>query len=331
MRLTEREILSILKGAPAARINGDRVIPERFTALQRTGYPSDLVRYPRVDCHKATLDFFTDAEAVTVGYADAWTGPDPALFSFDVLENGVLTSHLGTDVSTETVLRAPDGAATAGLRPGKKRVTVYLPAFFHVEITHVELVGATFFRPYVHPGRFLAFGDSITEGFHAVRPSMTYVNQLSRLLDREAVNYAVDGEISRPGTVTPGTYPDCDFVLAAYGTNDSANRKVPATFGADLSDFHRRLHEAFADKPVFILLPIWRKTAEKVCSLGTLQDISQRISESAADYPNFHVVDCIDLIPHDLNLFHDGVHPLDRGMEYYALGLEPEIRKVMGW
>ena len=332
MRLTEEQILSALKGAPAARVDAGRVVPERFTDLQRAGYPAHWPRYFRTFCHPGTLDFYTDADAVTLGYANVWNGsPDCPSFFFDVLENDVLTAHWGWDIPKGAVKRVPDGAVTIPLSPGEKRVTVYLTGFFHMEITLVELVNGSTFRPYEPKGRFLAFGDSITEGFHAVHPSETYANLLARALDREIVNYSVGGEVNRPGVVVPGTYPDCEFVLVSYGTNDFGHTE-PETFARDLPAFHRRMHEAFDRTPVIVLLPALRKIAEKEKPLGTLRDVSARIAESASAYPNFHVVDCIDMIPHDPEMFFDHtLHPNDEGMGHLARGLEPEIRKIMGW
>ena len=330
MELKPREVIKLLKGAPAAREQVGRVVPDRFTDLQRTGYPYGGAQYTRTFCHASvTLDFYTDATALSFSYGNLWnetndTGP----CSFDLFLDGVLTKryHLPVDW---TVQRAPDGQLRMALGAGEKRVTLYLTNFFHVELFDVVLEDATFARPYEHRGRFLAFGDSITAGFFSRTPSQTYVNRLSRMLDMEAVNYAIGGEKCRPGVVTPGTYPDCDFVIAAYGTNDFPHT-APEHFRENLPAFHARLHEAFPAVPVFILLPLWRKIADKEKPLGTLRDVSKRIAASAKNYPNFCVIDCVDFLPHEAWPFLDGsLHPNDEGMALYADRLAEVIRKEL--
>lgn len=328
MELKPKELMKLLKGAPASRVQMDRLVPERFSDLQRTGYPYAGAQYLRTYCQASvTLDFITDAAAMAFSYANMWNESDSEPCTFDLWLDGTLTRRYWLPLG-EDRHRTPDGALRMELGAGEKRVTLHLTNYFHVELFDFALEDATFARPYEHRGRFLAFGDSITEGFFAQTPSQTYVNILSRLLDMEAVNYGIGGEKCRPGLVM-GEYPDCDFVTVAYGTNDFPHT-APERFGENLPALHARLHETFPDVPVFILLPIWRKIAEKEKPLGTLRDVSARIGASAAKYPNFRVIDCYDFLPHEKWTLRDGsLHPNDQGMDVYAHRLAAVIREEL--
>lgn len=329
MNLTTEQILSALKGAPAARVENGLVIPERYRDEQRENFGPHIYQRGRSYCHASvTLDFYTDSRTMVLYYKNTWNESDFPPFFFDVYENGIMTQRLGFAHKRRDFEKEPDGQMMIPLTAGEKRVTVYLTNLFHVELARVTLDDGATFRPYTHRGRFLAFGDSITEGFQATVPSMTYVNALSRLMDYEAVNYGIGGDAVRPEAVLPGTYPDCDFVTVAMGTNDLPNAEE-ADFRQRVIAYHDRFHEAFPDKPVFILTPIFRfaKCAEQPA--GHLKHFSAILAESARRYDNFRVIDGLTLIPPEKFLYHDKTHPNVGGFAVMAINLKVAIEGML--
>ena len=333
MFLTQRQILSALKGAPAVYIKDGLTVPDRFCDEQRKGYPEGTCQHTRTYCQaNAVLDFHTDSETLTLDLRNIWGENDWYTMLFELLEDGVSTTRLSFPVVQYPAYGEighgtryfPDRKMTFHLKKGEKRVTLYLGHYWHTEIASVELDDGAAFAPHVYRGRFLAFGDSITEGYNAVQPSGNYPARLGRMLDYEAVNYGIGGEHCRPGVITPGTYPECDFVLTAYGTNDFP--KLPKeTFEERLTAYMNNLQAAFPDTRVYVLLPIWRRTADEVHHSGTLRDLSARIREEA-EKRGFRVIDCYDFLYRDLTLYSDGLHPNDEGDLLYAARLRAALK-----
>ena len=265
---------------------------------------------------------------MTIYYKNTWSESDFPPFFFDVYENGIMTQHLGFAVKRNDYERVPDGQVFIPLSAGEKRVTVYLTNYFHIEISRVTLNDGATFRPHTHKGRFLSFGDSITEGFQATCPSMTYVSTLGRLMDYEAVNYGIGGERLLPELIVPGTYPDCDFVTVAYGTND-----LPVTdeetFRRHVTEQHERLHKAFPNIPVFIMTPIFRYAQCAERPAGHLKHYASILAASAGQYDHFHVIDGLTLLPPEKCLYYDKTHPNIGGMTVMALNLKTSLEKYL--
>ena len=131
--------------------------------------------------------------------------------------------------------------------------------------------------------------------------------------------------------IIPGNYPECDFVTVAYGTNDY-RIKNEAYFSHNMPAFFRKVAAEFPEKPIFVILPIWREREEanEVFELGTLQSVRDRVTAEAAKYPNMTVIDAKDFVPHYEDFFGDkALHPNAMGMSQYAMHLYAAMKDLV--
>ena len=339
MFLSFEEIRSLATGWLSWQEDGQGLILSRFTPEQMAFYDNNPAT-PKASArqrHSASiqLDFYTDSDFVTLK-ADGFCfshDPDVGRVAFDFLENGVLLHHAvweKPEVGLEPERMVfPLDEMTIPLSPGVNRVTICLPWSRRIRIRGLELSEGASFRPHVHAKTWLAFGDSITQGYLAEYPSMTYVNQTARLLDARVVNQGIGGERFRKEKLVPGTYPRCDFVTVALGTNDYGMWQNWDDFCLNMSAFLRTAAEEFAGVPVFILLPVWREEGEvSPRAIGTLPRVRERIRQEAEKYPGFTVLEGLELMPHLPEFFADSpaLHPNDLGFSQFAMNLYRAIR-----
>jgi len=214
------------------------------------------------------------------------------------------------------------------LPAGEKQVTLYFP-LYALQIDAVELDDGAVCTPHCAPIKWIAFGDSITEGREPDHPGNSYVNRLARMLDAEVYNQAISGEIFRSQKIVKGSYPPCDFVTVAYGTNDF-RKQPPELLIPEMAAFLDQLTEAFPNRPIFCLLPLWRKDHEVVTQGRTLTEVRDILRQEAEKHPRIRIIDCWDFIPHDETLFFDRrLHPNDIGFAHYAEALYQQLRQFL--
>lgn len=336
MKLSFEQIRSLVTGAAVCRENADgSAFLRRITEQQQAIYAETT---PHRDlCETAAgicLDFDTDASWIKLSVAGSCRGSQTGMV-VDLLENGTRT---GSHVSCFQASQTPDRLTAFGtlhfpflLKEGEKRVTVCFDHGRSLDGLTVELPDGASLRPHAHKRTFLAFGDSITQGSSARRPSNSYVNRLSRMLDAKVHNYGICGDRFRAEKLIPGTYPACDFVTIAYGTNDfGLPDSTEAGFAHNMPEFLRKAAAEFSHVPIFVLLPLWRQGEEIPRNIGTLQAVRDRIAAEAAKYPNVAVIDCRDFIPGEAKYFADLVlHPNDEGMDRYATRLCEILKELL--
>ena len=336
MLLNRNEIKSILTGILEVHDDGTGLIPLRSGKLWREAL-AEVPHYERRSCQSAsvTLDLCTDASGIRIDL-DGWREPDDRIFCVDVLENNVLTGSFFEELPLlegKDYVPVERKTLSFTLSPGEKRVTVVFPWILVARIRAVELEGGTLFRPYTPKRYWIAFGDSITHGAYAKCPSMTYVNQLARLMDAHVLNHGIGGERFFGRNLVPGTYPKCDFVTIAYGTNDYRNG-TREEFDREMPEFLRRAAAEFPNTPIFVILPLWRlqEGQGKIWEMGrTLEEVRSCIRQEAAKYPNMYLVEGAKLVPHLPEFYGDKflLHPSDLGFSQYAMNLYREILPVL--
>ncbi len=335
MKLTFDQIRSITTGAMVCRENEDgSTYLRRVTADQHAPYPTDNKYYPAYTrAAGITLDFYTNAEELTLS-VDGSAAPKQTRMTVDVLEDGALSaSHVSVfgreDADSEQAFHNLHFPFC--LKKGEKRVTVYFDNHRAINGLTVELTDGATLRPYVHKRTIVAFGDSITQGSSPRFPSNTYMHRLCRMLDAKVYNFGIGGERFLKEKIVPGTYPACDFVTIAYGTNDFGHKdSAEEGFRNNMPEFLRKAAAEFPHVPIFVFLPLWRQTEEIPRNIGTLQSVRDRIAAEAAKYPNMTVIDCQSFIPAEAKYFADLVlHPNDEGMALYAQQLFCELEKYL--
>lgn len=333
MKLTLEQIKSIAAGCMDFVEDGEGVTLRRFTDEQRAVYaPGHEFAFEALAAAGVALDFYTDSEFLTL-VVDGQRELGTNYLGFDLLIDGVLCQHASCARYGEPQAAGkivPYGPETLRffLPAGEKRVTVQMPWDVTVRIRSLELSDGASLRPCEYKRTMIAFGDSITHGAFATYPSMTYICQTARMLDAKLYNFGIGGECFRQKKIISGTYPKCDFVTIAYGTNDFAHRTKEG-FSFRLQAFLSQAAEEFKNVPIFIILPLWRnlEATGETKENGTLQSVRDRIREEAGKYSNMTVLDGSKWVPHLSDFFRDTscLHPNDLGMSQYAMHLYAEI------
>ena len=336
MRLTLEQIAGAVWGAAVTQEKGGFVF-HRFTEAQSVHF-SDYDKTRAQSSAGVRLEFTTDSDYVSFVFTDAWVSSNRGFFFADLLVNGRLAAHVGTDLGRRpeggpTVRELPDLSHTEKLAPGMKRVTLYLPAITFSRLEKLELSDGAHFEPCRPAHRIVSFGDSITEGMDAHFPSLHYINQTARAFDAEAHNFAISGGCFDPG-ILEGEMPPADLVTVAYGTNDF--RKVtPEIFAEAMPLFFRRVAQYYPETPVFVMVPFYRipmdETGETF-QIGTLDQVRDAIRREAGQYANFTVLDSKYFVAPEPSSFGDErLHPNETGNTAIADHLKREIRSRLGW
>lgn len=334
MKLTFDQLKSILTGCMEISQNTDgSACVRRMTARQRAPYLKNRPghAFPCEYSTNITLDFCTDATSAAVTLRGRRRKMN-AEITVDLLVDNVPAQSVCYLQEAEESTDATDyGPHTFRFTlPGKTcRVTLQLPYSNTVDSLTLELSDGAGLQPYVHSRTLVAFGDSITYGATASRPSLTYISRLARMLDAKVHNFSIGGERFLDWKIIPGTYPKADFVIAAYGSNDYGQKKYcHELFRQKMPVFFQKLHEAFPQTPIFVLLPLWRLNEDEPQNdIPNLQTVRDAVRKEIGQYPNMTAVDCQDFIPHEPKYFADArLHPNNEGMALYANAVYEAIR-----
>ena len=338
MKLDLAQMKAIAKGVMDVTEENGAFVFHRLNKAQMGIYKPNTGGWRRAQALASVhLDLETDADMLSFTAVNGWNSTGVRYFYFDLWVDGKMLYHDGFSYNENadgtTMMRFGPWHTDLAMPAGSKRVQLYLPAICHVELQAVELKGATYVKPVESKRRWLAFGDSITEAHSSHMPSMQYTEQVARAIDAEVLNQGAGGEQFMACKIVPGSYPKVDFITVAYGTNDYTHCPNEETFEREAGGFFQALHREFGDTPVLVLLPLWRghEKTGKAFALGSLLRVRERIREIALRYPANRVVDCSGFIPPVYDFFADkGLHPNALGHTFYAKGLLPEVKKLLG-
>jgi len=218
------------------------------------------------------------------------------------------------------------GEGVARIPLGHGTTIVYLPEAMCPTVTSVAGVDGA-----VAPGppapRWLAYGDSITEGWGASAPARSWVALAGRELGLDAVNlgYAAAGRgelaVAEMIAATPA-----DVITVAFGTNCWS--RIPlgtALLAATFRAFLTVLREGHPSVPIAVVSPVVRPDAENEpnrhgATLAALREVIEDTTRSML--PNDPSLTLLPggalLEPHHLA---DGVHPGDAGHELLSVAI----------
>jgi lysophospholipase L1-like esterase len=244
-----------------------------------------------------------------------------------VCVDGKEVKHYGHDNLTEVA-----SVLEVTLPEGEHTVTVYFPNLFETVIRGVSLDDDASFAPVKRPLRYFAFGDSITQGYIAENPSLTYVNQIADTLNAEVLNLGIGGDVFAPDLIDfDADVAAPNVITVAYGTNDwsKATRERTVT---NANKFFARLRTTFPNAKIFAITPIWRADLDRVTDVGTLPDsITDIVTAAASAQPGVTVIRGWELVPHEPELYYDlYLHPNDAGYRYYTKALLEKMTPYFG-
>ena len=335
MKLTSEQIKSITWGADRVELIDGYTRFFRFTKAQEQVYfERNLGSYDKTTAASGIkLVFNTESETLGIS-ALIENSSTRKYFSFDVFVNGECIGYLdnvsGVDLPqdyTETDLPAGKAEKTFDLGKGEKTVTVYLPWSNKLLLETLTLDDGANFEPVKPEKRMLVFGDSITQGYDAVRPSNHYATKLAEALGAEMINKAIGGEEFLPELVLAGESCEFDYITAAYGTNDwshgTREKLIECCRG-----FYVELSKKYPNAKIFAFGPIWRKDLDQNKPYGKFSQLIEDIKECVKGLPNVIYIDCFDAVPHDEKYFADlRLHPNDEGFAYQFENAYREIKK----
>ena len=326
MKLTFDQIRSITRGAVRISEHNQRICFSRFTEEQERLYLtlSPDFWHPRAMASAGIrLHFITDSPSLSLTI-ETWRASAVSMMTVDVTVNGTRIGTIGSDQTAEGIF-----SGNFFLGEGVKEVQIYLPWSTRTELLSMELADESSLQPLQMQHKMLIFGDSITQGAIAEHPSVTYASRLSDLLEADAINKGVAGDVLHAELAKISDEGKFDYITVAYGTNDW-KKTTRAAFEQNCSEFYRTLSERYPNAKIFAITPIWRANPERITDVGEFFHVRDFIRQVTADLPNVTVIDGYDFVPHDPAYFSDlRVHPNDKGFAHYVKNLYAEIKKYV--
>lgn len=282
------------------------------------------------------LSFQTDSKSLSLKLTTA-QGSSRKYFSVDVVVDGKPLGYLDnfSDVALPadyTKLEFPLGTfeKSFSLGEGIKTVCVHLPWSASASIDKITVDDGAFIEGVKPKKKLLAFGDSITQGYDALRPSNRYIAKLSDKLDAEEFNKAIGGERFFPELAKLKDSFVPDYITVAYGTNDW-NYTDEETFKTNCKAFYSNLRENYPNSKIFAITPIWRKDMNEKRVFGDFKNVEVYIKDAVKDFENITVISGFDFVPKDETYFGDlRLHPNDKGFECYFENIYNKIASEMG-
>ena len=178
--------------------------------------------------------------------------------------------------------------------------------------------------------RWLAYGDSITQGMTATLPTETAIARTALALQANVLNLGIGGadlDDDLHQSLPPENY---DLITIAYGTNDYAHN-IPVEVYAYRA---KALVEAWSQKqpgvPIILISPLtWVGQVGANKNGNTLDQFRQALDPIGNAFPNVTVLHGDTLIRHDDKYFVDKVHPNSDGFASYASRLTATIKTAL--
>lgn len=332
MLLDVDKIKEIATGVEEVECLDGEVIFRRFTRQEIETYElydRDPRFAPKVYTTSGVrLDFETDADEVVLSGRVMSGCSARVYFYFDVYVNGTIREHFGEEQALSGVPYF-EFSYRAQLGEGNKSVSIYFPFTSQARIREVELSGASYVRPQKKREVMLAYGDSITQGFDASYPSLTYASVISRVLSLEIINKAVGGERFFPQLLRTDDVSEPKYILVAYGSNDWA-KSEREEFEVDCAEFFEELVRKYPQKQIFVLTPIWRGNAWHTQKCSTYESVGEYIKQVCSRYPNIRVVDGQRISANNKYFYYDKyLHPNDMGAMVIGHALSDIIKEYI--
>ena len=171
------------------------------------------------------------------------------------------------------------------------------------------------------------YGDSITQGYDAELPSLSYASRLADLLNADAVNKGIGGSVFMPelSKVKETFIPN--LITVAYGTNEWRGSSFQS-FNIRCKTFFENLIQNYPNTNILAIAPIWRADSAERHSLGDFSRVADTIYKISTQHPNIHFIDGIKFIPQNAEYYRDlYLHPNDKGFDFYIKSLASELKK----
>ena len=295
--------------------------------------PADT-RIPRDTWQTAQLpvgvrvELVGEADAVDIAYRtdtdDLGYRGDGAGHTFSLWRAGTLVDEEKAEFGEGRVRLAMGGW------PGDERATVYLPEGMKPTIKSLSGVGGRIEAAPADQPRWIAYGDSVAEGWVASGPALAWPAIAGRQFGLDVVNMgyagASRGEVASAEQIAA---LDADVISITHGTN--CWTRTPHSLDmmlAAVAAFIDTVRQGHPDTPIVVVSPVVRPDAEATPNRfgATLGDLRHAMEEEAR-HRDVVVISGADLISAD-NLA-DGIHPDDEGHRILAEAIGKEVAAVV--
>jgi len=274
------------------------------------------------------LELSGDAEAVDVVYRTATDNlgyrGDGAGRTFTLWRGGKLVDEEKAGTGDSRVRLALGGW------PREERAIVYLPEGMKPTIRSLGGVGGRIEPAPADQPRWIAYGDSVAEGWTASGPAYAWPAIAGREHELDVVNMgyagAARGEVASAEQIAA---LEADVISITHGTN--CWTRTPHSVDmmlASIAAFIDVVRQGHPDTPIVVVSPVIRPDAETTPNRfgATLQDLRHAM-EAEAEHRDVVVISGADLIgPEHLS---DGIHPNDDGHRILADVIGKEVAAVV--
>jgi len=263
------------------------------------------------------LELTGEADAVDIAYVTAtedlgYRG-DGAGRTFSLWRAGTLVDEEKADYGEGRVRLALGGW------PGDERAIVYLPEGMKPTIKSLSGVGGRVEPAPADQRRWIAYGDSVAEGWAASGPAYAWPAVAGRRHGLDVVNMgyagAARGEVASAEQIAA---LDADVISITHGTN--CWTRTPHSIDmmlAAVAAFIDTVRQGHPETPIVVVSPVIRPDAETTPNRfgATLGELRHAMEEEAS-HRDVVLIPGRDLITAD-NLA-DGIHPDDEGHRILA-------------
>lgn len=166
--------------------------------------------------------------------------------------------------------------------------------------------------------RYVAIGDSITQGFYASDSLHTYPWLLAEKKTWQLTNFGLAGRTTVPADALAAAKLDPDIVTILLGVNDCVQNVPLDAFRENYRRFLANLRAQKPRLPIHVITPLnvpgrWKETVNLEDYRDAIRDLVAGMKDG-----NLHLIEGPDLIPDELPYFQDGLHPVDAGFALMA-------------
>lgn len=208
---------------------------------------------------------------------------------------------------------------------------IWMPHLCHAEIEFVEIDDGAVIKPAMPPScKWLAYGDSITQGMTVANPANTWVGIVARELRADVLNLGVGG--AKAESWLADSIPDWsyDFVSIAFGVNDFIQCVSLKDYEMNLRCLVEALMRRHPQKPVFLISATpWVgrcEPNENGDSLCVYRELAEKVADETEGVIK---ISGSCLIADRPDLFVDSVHPNGAGMEMYGRNFCACAKKIL--
>jgi lysophospholipase L1-like esterase len=252
----------------------------------------------------------------------------------------VFSVWLGDQITGTVALPSAAGVTAVDIplppRTSDEPVVIYLPDSVPVTVLEAEPFGGALAAASRGP-RWLAYGDSITQGWSATDPGRAWPATVARRLGLDLVNLGFAG--SARGELPAAAQlaeTDAEVITLAWGTNCWSSIPTDAGLIEQMMRlFVTTVRQGHPDVPLLVVSPIVRPAAENAPNRygATLADLrtaleraAERVAAESGD-TRLSVLPGRDLV--DAEHLVDGIHPGDHGHSQLASAVAARLADTL--